>query len=323
MVDMKKIGASKLKVGYDALYSTSRDYLDKAIQDCGLPVTVLHNWRDPLFGGGMPEPKAKYLKDLMATVKNDKLDVGLATDGDADRFSVIDEKGNFCSPNQLLCLLTRHLVKNRGMKGAIVRTVSTTHLLDRMAKKYNLELLETPVGFKYIGEIMRSHDVLIGGEESGGVSVKGHIPEKDGILANLLIVEMLAFEGKPLSAIWQDVIDEAGTNPVYLRDDLQLTHRTQKALMQRITEKPLTTLAGEKVVREGHKDGLKLYLDDETWLLIRPSGTEPLIRLYAEGAPGARMEKVMDDFKKQVDDILTEIVSVMERADKPALNALM
>ena len=323
MVDMKKIGASKLKIGYEALYSTSRDYLDKAIKECGLPVTVLHNWRDPLFGGGMPEPKAKYLKELMATVKKEKLDVGLATDGDADRFSVVDEKGDFCSPNQLLCLLTRHLVKNRGMKGAIVRSISTTHLLDRLAKKYNLEVLETAVGFKYIGEIMRSHDVLIGGEESGGVSVKGHIPEKDGILANLLIVEMLAFEGKPLSAIWQDVLDEAGTDPIYLRDDLQLTHRTQKALMQRITEKPLTRLAGEKVVREGHKDGLKLYLDDESWLLIRPSGTEPLIRLYAEGAPASRMEKVMDDFKKQVDDILTEIDSVMDRAEKPALNALM
>lgn len=319
LVDMKKIGESGLKVGYDALYSTSRDYLDKVLNECGLKLKVLHNWRDPLFGGCMPEPKPEYLKDLIALVQKEKLDIGIATDGDADRFSVIDEKGTFLSPNKLLCLLTRHLVKNRGQKGAIVRTVATTHLLDRLAKLYGLELMETPVGFKYIGEIMRSGDVLIGGEESGGVSIKGHIPEKDGILANIALIEMLAYEGKPLSEIWNDLIEEAGINPVYLRGDLKLNHRTQKGLMERINAKPLSTLAGEKVVRVSRLDGLKLYLDDETWLLIRPSGTEPLIRLYAEGAPADRMDRVMSDFRSQVDAILKEIEKSNVDTDKPAL----
>ena len=319
LVDMKKIGRSELRIGYDALYSTSRDYLDKILAECGLHVSVLHNWRDPLFGGGMPEPKPEYLKDLMALVKKEKLACGIATDGDADRFSVIDEQGNFFSPNQLLCLLTRHLVKNRDQKGAIVRTVATTHLLDRLAKLYGLELIETPVGFKYIGEIMRSGDVLIGGEESGGVSVKGHIPEKDGILANILLIEMLAYEGKPLSQIWSDLLREAGSNPVYLRGDLKLNHRTQRALMERINEKPLTKLAGEDVTRVSRLDGLKLYLDEETWLLIRPSGTEPLIRLYAEGAPADRMAKVMSDFRNQVDAILKELEKITVPGDKPAL----
>jgi phosphomannomutase len=320
LVDMKKIGKSGLGIGYDALYSTSRDYLDKVLVESGLHVSVLHNWRDPLFGGGMPEPKPEYLKELMALVKSEKLDIGLATDGDADRFSVIDEQGNFCSPNKLLCLLTRHLVKNRGQKGAIVRSVTTTHLLDRLAKMYGLELIETPVGFKYIGEIMRSGDVLIGGEESGGVSVKGHIPEKDGILANVLLIEMLAFEGKPLSQIWNDLLKEAGTtNPVYLRGDLKLNQRTQKGLMERINANPISMLAGEKVSRVVRLDGLKLYLDDETWLLIRPSGTEPLIRLYAEGAGAERMEKVMSDFGSQVDDILKDLEKMSVATDKPAL----
>ncbi len=321
LLDRQRIAASSLKIGYDALYSTSRDYLDRAIADCGLPVTVLHNWRDPLFGGGMPEPKAEYLKDLMALVKKEGLAIGVATDGDADRFSVIDEQGNFFSPNQLLCLLTRHLVKNRGERGAIVRTVATTHLLDRLAKLYGLDLIETPVGFKYIGEIMRSGDVLIGGEESGGVSIKGHIPEKDGILASLLLIEMLAYESKPLTQVWNELLSEVGTNPAYLRGDLKINHRTQKALMQQLFEKPLTTLAGEKVTKISRLDGLKFYLNDQDWLLIRPSGTEPLIRLCAEGAPAERMGKVMLDFQNQVEIIVKELESSRSTTDRPALKS--
>jgi phosphomannomutase len=306
-VDLKKIGASGLKVGYDSLYSTSRGYLDRVLKDAGLKdIVVLHDWRDPLFGGGMPEPKPEMLKELSEVVKSKKLSVGIATDGDADRFAVIDEGGNYFSPNQLLCLLTKHLVKNKNLKGTIVRTVATTHLLDVLAKKYALEIMETPVGFKYIGEIMRNTDVLIGGEESGGVSIKGHIPEKDGILANLLLIELMAYEGKPLSKIWEELLQEAGVVLVYRRADLHLNNRTQKALMERLEKNPLTTLGGEKITRVGRSDGLKLYIDDLNWLLIRPSGTEPLIRLYAEGA-APRIDNAMADFHKQIEQILADI----------------
>lgn len=304
IVNLKKIGGSGIKVGYDALYSTSRGYLDHILKQWGVSVKVLHDWRDPLFGGGMPEPKKQFLRDLSGLVKTEKLDVGLATDGDADRFAVLDENGNYLSPNQLLCLLTRHLVKNKGQKGSIVRTVATTHLIDRLAEAYGLDVIETPVGFKFIGEEMRKGDILIGGEESGGMSIKGHIPEKDGILANLLLVEMMAYEGKPLSAIWEDLQDEVGDRFIGLRADLKLNDFTQKELMKRLTEKPLSQLAGEKVSKVGRKDGLKLYLDESNWLLIRPSGTEPLIRLYFEGTAKERVEKVADDFNAQVDEIL-------------------
>jgi phosphomannomutase len=306
-VDLKKLGASKIRVGYDALFSTSRGYLDLLIREAGLPVSMLHDYRDPLFGGGMPEPQPEFLKELIALVKQEKLDVGLATDGDADRFGVIDETGACLTANQLLCLLTRHLYKNRGEKGAIVRTVGTTHLLDKQAKLYGLELIETPVGFKWIGEQMRTKDVLIGGEESGGVSVKGHIPEKDGILANLLVLEMMECEKKPLSQIWKDLVSEIGSDFVAKRADMHLTAATQKQLMERLTVTPPDSIAGEKVAKVGRSDGLKLYLDDFTFVLLRPSGTEPIMRLSFEAPDSARLEKIMADFKKQTEVILKEL----------------
>lgn len=307
LIDLKRIGNSGLKVGYDALYSTSRGYLDHILKQWGVSVRVLHDWRDPLFGGGMPEPKKKFLRDLSGIIVNEKLDVGLATDGDADRFAVIDEHGEYLSPNQLLCLLTRHMVKNRGQKGSIVRTVATTHMLDRLGEKFGLDIIETPVGFKFIGEEMRKGDILIGGEESGGMSVKGHIPEKDGIVANLLLVEMMAYEGKPLSQIWDELQTEMGLKLEFLRADLKLSMRTQKALMERLVSHPFETLGGEKVTKVSQKDGLKIYLDDYNWLLIRPSGTEPLIRLYFEGTSPEKVNKVAADFNAQVEKVLEDI----------------
>lgn len=306
-INMKKIGQAGLKVGYDALYSTSRGYLDHILKQWGVSVKALHDWRDPLFGGGMPEPKKQYLRYLIGMVKTEKLDVGCATDGDADRFAVIDEQGNYLSPNQLLCLLTRHMVKNRGQKGSIVRTVATTHLLDRLGELYGLPIIETPVGFKFIGEEMRRGDILIGGEESGGLSVKGHIPEKDGILANLLIIEMMAYEGKPLSEIWEDLQKEVEMKFFFLRGDLMLTKSTQKGLMERLINDPLKEIGGHKVVKVGKKDGLKLYFDDYNWMLIRPSGTEPLVRLYFEGTSQEQVERIAKDFNVQSQKIIDEL----------------
>ncbi|MCP2727187.1 phosphoglucomutase/phosphomannomutase family protein [Limnofasciculus baicalensis] len=282
LLDVERIRSAHLKVKYDALYSTSRGYLDVVLDYCGCQTETFNATRDVLFGGGMPEPKAEQLVGLVAAVKNDRADIGLATDGDADRFGVVDEQGNVLTPNTILLLLARHLIKNKGKTGAIVRTVATTHLLDNFANKYGLEIYETAVGFKYIGEKMREIDVLIGGEESGGLSIIGHIPEKDGILADMLVAEAIAYEGKPLSQLVEEAIAEAD-GPLYnQRLDLHLDDPHKAAVLDFCTKTPPTEVAGIKVKEVGRKDGIKLYLEEGSWVLLRPSGTEPLMRVYLE-----------------------------------------
>jgi len=282
LLDVEKIKSANLKVKYDALYSTSRGYLDEVLQQCGCQLESFHTWRDVLFGGGMPEPKGEQLVELVASVKADHADLGLATDGDSDRFGIVDEQGNVLTPNTVLLLLARHLIKNKGKSGAIVRTVATTHLLDNFAAKYGLEIYETAVGFKYIGEKMRETAVLIGGEESGGLSIIGHIPEKDGVLADMLVAEAIAYEGKPLSQLVQEAIAEAD-GPLYNnRLDLHLTEAHKIAVIDSYTQNPPSEVAGIKVKEVGRKDGIKLYLEEGSWVLLRPSGTEPLVRVYME-----------------------------------------
>jgi phosphomannomutase len=282
LLDVNRIRSAQLKVKYDALYSTSRGYLDTVLSDCGCELESFHTYRDVLFGGGMPEPKGEQLVELVEAVKKERADLGLATDGDSDRFGIVDELGNVLTPNTVLLLLARHLIKNKGKTGAIVRTVATTHLLDNLAAKYGLKIYETPVGFKYIGQKMRETTVLIGGEESGGLSVIGHIPEKDGILADMLVAEAIAYEGKPLSQLVEEVIAEAN-GPLYnFRLDLDLNDAHKAAVIESFTKNPPTEVAGVTVKEVGRKDGIKLYLDEGSWVLLRPSGTEPLMRVYLE-----------------------------------------
>ncbi len=291
-LDVAKIRSAKLKVKYDALYSTTRGYLDEALDHCGCQVESFNTHRDVLFGGGMPEPKAEQLQDLVAAVKRDQADLGLATDGDGDRFGVVDEQGNVLTPNTILLVLARHLVKNKGQTGAIVRTVATTHLLDSLAAKYNLPIYETAVGFKHVGAKMRETDVLIGGEESGGLSVLGHIPEKDGILADLLIAEAIAYEGKPLSQLVEEAIAEAD-GPVYnQRLDLHLEEERKQAILEKFGNHPPKEVAGIGVKEVGRKDGTKLYLEDGGWVLLRPSGTEPLMRVYLETTSAEKQKQL-------------------------------
>ncbi|NES97969.1 MAG: phosphoglucomutase/phosphomannomutase family protein [Desertifilum sp. SIO1I2] len=282
LIDLDTIRAAKLKVRYDALYATSRGYLDALLEECGCQLESFHTYRDVLFGGGMPEPTPDQLGALMTAVKASGADVGLATDGDSDRFGIVDEQGNVLTPNTVLLLLARHLIQNKGKTGAIVRTVATTHLLDNLADRYGLECFETPVGFKYIGEKMRQTEVLIGGEESGGLSILGHIPEKDGILANLLVVEAIAFEGKPLSQLVEEAIAQTGGPRYNHRIDLHLEEAHKAAVIDTYQQNPPNAIAGIGVKQVSHKDGLKLYLEDGGWVLLRPSGTEPLMRVYLE-----------------------------------------
>ncbi len=230
----------------------------------------------------MPEPKGEQLVELVEAVVRDQADLGLATDGDSDRFGIVDEQGTVLTPNTVLLVLARHLIKNKGKTGAIVRTVATTHLLDNFAAKNGLQIYETAVGFKYIGEKMRETAVLIGGEESGGLSIIGHIPEKDGVLADMLVAEAIAYEGKPLSQMVKEAIAEAD-GPLYNnRLDLHLTEAHKTAVIDSFTKNPPPEVAGIKVKEVGRKDGIKLYLEEGSWVLLRPSGTEPLVRVYLE-----------------------------------------
>ena len=307
LLDVDKLRSAKLKVKYDAMYSTSRGYLDLILEYCGCDVESFHTWRDVLFGGGMPEPKATQLAELVEAVKKDGADLGLATDGDSDRFGIVDEKGNVLTPNTILLLLARHLIKNKGKTGAIVRTVATTHLLDNLAAKYGVELYETAVGFKYVGEKMRETQVLIGGEESGGLSVIGHIPEKDGILADMLVAEAIAYEGKPLSQLVEEAIKEAG-GPLYnQRLDLHLTEAHKVAVLDSFTQSPPESVAGIQVKKVGRKDGIKLYLEDGGWVLLRPSGTEPLIRVYLETDSAEKQAKIA----AEMEDVINKLAPLM------------
>jgi phosphomannomutase len=303
VIDVERIRSAKLKVKYDALYSTSRGYLDIVLEHCGADLQSFHTYRDVLFGGGMPEPKGDQLTELIAAVKNDQADLGLATDGDSDRFGIVDEQGNVLTPNTVLLLLARHLLKNKGKTGAIVRTVATTHLLDNLANKYNLKLEETAVGFKFIGEKMREMDVLIGGEESGGLSIIGHIPEKDGILADMLVAEAIAYEGKPLSQLVDEAIKEAD-GPLYNnRLDLHLTDAHKTAVMEAFINNSPSEIAGITVKEVGRKDGVKLYLAEGSWVLLRPSGTEPLIRVYMETNSPEKLSQIGEFMQSEIDKL--------------------
>ncbi|WP_341527458.1 phosphoglucomutase/phosphomannomutase family protein [Nostoc sp. UHCC 0302] len=300
LLDVERIKSAHLKVKYDALYSTSRGYLDEVLQHSGTQLESFHTWRDVLFGGGMPEPKGEQLVGLIEAVRRDQADLGLATDGDSDRFGIVDEQGTVLTPNTVLLVLARHLIKNKGKSGAIVRTVATTHLLDNLAAKYGLPIYETAVGFKYIGEKMRETTVLIGGEESGGLSILGHIPEKDGILADMLVAEAIAYEGKPLSQLVKEAITEAGGSLYNTRLDLHLTESHKVAVIDSFTKNPPTVVAGIIVKEVGHKDGIKLYLEDGSWVLLRPSGTEPLVRVYLETNSPEKLTQIAQELESVI-----------------------
>lgn len=299
-----KLKNSELKVAYDPLYATGLGYTDTLLSQVSkCKVATIHNHQDPTFGGGMPDPSDKYLGDLKKFVVENGFDLGLANDGDSDRFGVIDEKGNYYSPNQVISLLLRHLVKNRDFKGSVVRTVATTHLLDKLAKHYNVNIIETPVGFKYVGAQMRNTEVIIGGEESGGLSILGHIPEKDGVLADILVVEMLAYENKSLSEIWKDLTTEVGYEPFGKRLDLHLTDENKKLVMSTFRHNTPQNIGDLKVTGVKTIDGVKILFEDtNSWILVRPSGTEPLIRVYIETDSSDKLEML----EKSVKAILPE-----------------
>ncbi|MDM8526926.1 phosphoglucomutase/phosphomannomutase family protein [Anaerolineales bacterium HSG24] len=282
LIDMDIISNGELSVVVDSMYGSGRGVYGEILSRTRTRVKELHGQMNPGFGGLHPEPLGRNLRQLITTVQNSNVHLGLATDGDADRLGAVDEQGKFVDPHTIMSLAVRYLVEKRGMSGGIAKTISSTLMLNRLAKKYGLELYETPVGFDLIAHHMLTDDVLLGGEESGGISIKGHIPEGDGILMGLLLMEIVADAQVPLSELVADLQAQVGPT-VYKRDDIRLNHPISKReMVARLVASTPQTIIGEEVIKVDSHDGVKYYLADDSWLLIRPSGTEPILRVYAE-----------------------------------------
>jgi phosphoglucomutase len=279
-IDSDAIGRSGLRIAVDSLYGTARDYLDYFLIETGIEIKIIHNYRDPYFGGYSPECNPTNLAELRKMIATEKFDLGLATDGDADRFGIIDERDRFVSPNVIIALLALYLKRHRQLPGGLARTVATTHLVDAIARKLDVPLYETPVGFKYIAELILQDKIAMGGEESAGLSIYEHLPEKDGILACLLVAEMVGRSGKRIHELTKELFDEFG--PYYSkRIEVKLTQQVRETLARKLKHPP-KEIDGLKVKNVNTIDGVKLEFDQRRWLLFRVSGTEPVGRLYAE-----------------------------------------
>jgi phosphomannomutase len=281
------------------MYGSGRGVIKAFLQGTGCEIAEIRGEMNPGFGGVHPEPIAKYLGPLASAVSSGMGNFGVVTDGDADRIGAMDERGNFVDPHKIMALALKYLVEKRGWSGAVVRTVSTTRMIDRLAKRYGLKLYETPVGFNHIADYMMKEDVLIGGEESGGISFKGHIPEGDGPIMGLLIVEMIAAANKSLYEMVDDLLIDVGP-ALYERADLRLSRPVAKAEMTEfLTKQSPAEIGGQKVDEVSQRDGVKYTMSDDSWLLIRPSGTEPVLRVYVEGR-NAEMVKALMAYGKTV-----------------------
>lgn len=282
LIDIDAISQRELGIVADAMWGSGRGAFTAMLSRTRCHVTEIRGVLNPGFGGIHPEPILRYLNDLVAAVQRVQADVGLATDGDADRIGAIDAQGNFIDPHHIFALALRHLVEKRGQTGAVVKTVSTTFMINNLAARYNLPLHETPVGFNHIADLMMREDILIGGEESGGISIRGHIPEGDGILMGLLLLEIMAQSRAPLHEIIADL--QANFGPAhYGRIDAHLARQVpKKQIVAQLLDTAPATLNGEPVEKVDTLDGIKFYMADQSWLLIRPSGTEPVLRIYAE-----------------------------------------
>lgn len=285
-IDMNLIRRSGLRILYDVMYGAGQGVLDDVLPG----VTQIHQIYNPSFGGTNPEPLAQNLAELMQGVKSGSYDIGIATDGDADRIGAVDEKGNFVDSHRIFSLLLKYLVEQKKMTGEVVKSLSVTRMVDAQCAKYGLKLVETPVGFKHICRYMTEHDVLIGGEESGGLGVKGHLPERDGIFLGLMLCEMMAVRGKPLGALVGELMDEFGVHE-FRRVDMHLAEREKIAVMKRFRG-PVRDIGGYRVTGRNDTDGHKLFVEGG-WLLVRASGTEPLIRVYAEGGSTSMVDALL------------------------------
>ena len=299
LIDFEAIKNTGINIIFDGLYSASIGYFDTLLKDHGIRFESMNMVHDVNFGGGMPEPKPKYMADLIEKIKGLKNTVGFANDGDADRFGVINEDGEYVTPNEIIAILLKHLKENKKLSGCLVKTVGASLMLDKVAEKTGVEVVETAVGFKHVGQAMRENDCLIGGEESGGLSIKGHIPEKDGLLANLLVLEAMAYWKKPLVELQKELREFVGCEFVNDRVDFKLSDRSGiNVVIDKIAE--IKSAGGFELKKTDRKDGIKIYLGDNSWVLARPSGTEPLLRIYFESDSKENLKRLQDDILARI-----------------------
>jgi alpha-D-glucose phosphate-specific phosphoglucomutase len=299
LINFDLIADNPLRVVVDSMYGSGRGVIKGILQGTGCEVQEIRAELNPGFGGVHPEPIGRYLGALASAISMGMGDLGLVTDGDGDRIGAMDGRGNFVDPHKIMALTLRYLVEKRGWRGPVVRTVSTTSMIDRLAERYGLTMYETPVGFNHIADYMLKGDVLIGGEESGGISFQGHIPEGDGILMGLMLLEIIAASGTTLYELVEDLQNEVGP-AYYQRTDLRLSHPVSKQTMSHIlVVNAPKEIGGEKISGVSTIDGVKYLAADGSWLLIRPSGTEPVLRVYAEGR-SPEMVKALLEYGEQI-----------------------
>jgi phosphomannomutase len=276
LVDIEAIRKAAIPAVADPMFGAGSGFFNRL-----LGIDEIHAESNPSFGGRPPEPIGENLQELCGLLAAGRYRVGLALDGDADRIGAVDERGEFFSSHAIFTLLLKHLVERKGLSGGVVKTVSSTRMIDLLAQKYDLSLYETPIGFKHICELMLNKQILMGGEESGGLGISGHIPERDGVLMGLLLLETVAMTGKGLRQQLEEIMDEIG-HFFYRRIDAHISSNAKEALLQRLKNDPPEVIAGRPVAATNFSDGFKFVFDNGDWLLIRPSGTEPVLRLYSE-----------------------------------------
>ena len=280
IVDLDAIKKAGIKIAFDPMWGAARGYSDALLREAGVTVATVHDVSDVLFGGHAPEPDDHLLEDLRRQMREIGAAIGIATDGDADRFGIVDDDGTYLQPNYIIALLFDYLVETRGWKNGVGKSVATTNLINALAEKHGIELHETPVGFKYIGELIKQDKILIGGEESAGLSIRKHVPEKDGVLAGLLCCEMVARRGSSLGKQLGDLFAKVGS--FYpLRENFRLTPEVKQKFTEKLRQDPSEFL-GTKIAKLVRIDGLKLVLADGSWVCYRLSGTEPVVRVYSE-----------------------------------------
>lgn len=304
LIDFDAIAENPPRIVVDSMHGSGRGVIKGILNGTGCEVTEIRSEMNPGFGGTHPEPIARSLGALAGAISTGMGDLGLALDGDADRIGAMDGRSNFVDPHKVMALALRYLVENRGWRGPVVRTVSTTRMIDRLAERYGLPVFETPVGFNHIADHMLSEDVLIGGEESGGISFRGNIPEGDGVLMGLLLVEIVATTGMSLYDLVEDLLADVGP-AFYERKDLRLKRPVaKKRMVSRLVEEVPKQIGGQNVIDLLTVDGVKYIMADDSWLLIRPSGTEPVLRVYAEGRSPEMVEALLG-FGEQVASSVT------------------
>lgn len=303
LVDLDRLRSAGMRVLHEAMYGAGQGILRTVLEGGSTTVEELHGERNPGFGGMHPEPIGVYLPEAMAVMSRGGFDLAIANDGDADRIGVIDERGRYVDQHELMALYTMYLLEKRGWTGDVVRSVTQTRMVDDLGRRFGATVHELPVGFKYVGKTMREVDAVLGGEESGGYAFRGHIPERDGILAGLFLADMLVEYQLPLSGICERLTELVGPH-AYDRHDIRFERQgyaeRKSEVYRRLTADPPAEIAGSRVARTRSDDGFKFYLEDGSWGLLRMSGTEPLMRVYSESSSSGRVQEIIGDLEAHI-----------------------